>query len=150
EGGDAGVNGGKGEHQNGPTDAGGRKRGERAQPRLRDRFTSRPAAAKEPTFTGGEQGRERQRRELGEGRQSQQDTPFDRGGEENQRPDEECRDQRVVRVRLQGIVGEGVGGPGEAKDDAEAGPAEAAPKREEPRDGRQIERDRGGMRRRQV
>ena len=68
----------------------------------------------------------------------------------DQRPDEQRRDQRVVGVRLQGVVRERVGGPGEAEDDAEAGPAEPAPEHEEPGDCRQVEDDRGGMRRREV
>ena len=103
------------------------------------------ASVEKTPLAGGEQRGERQRGELGEGREGEQGAAFDRRAEDDQRPDEQRRDQRVVGVGLKRVVGERVGGPGEAEDDAEACPAEPAPKDEQPGDGRQVEDDRGGM-----
>ena len=132
-------------------DRGGAQEGEAVQ-----RQHARPPRARQLVqAVGGEQRRERERRELGEPRHRRQHAPPGggqrravAGGEQG--GEHEHGHERVVGVALQGEQRERVGHPRIGQRHTERGAAHAPAEQEHERGGQQVEEDRGGVRSRQV
>src|SRR6266545_1644880 len=89
-------------------------------------------------------------RELRPRRERDERSACRRPREQPEAPDEERRQQRVVRVRVRDVLREWIGHPRERERRAELGPAEAPSDQREAEQAEEVEHDRGRVRGREV
>src|SRR5262249_15224651 len=91
----------------------------------------REATARSPARIREPERDDEQRRELRPARQRRENPARRRPRGEPEPPDEEARHDRVVRVRVRDVLGEGVRRPGEREHRSESLTAQAQPDKEE-------------------